>query len=55
MQKVESSNLFSRFPEIPLLSGISSFRGRATFGSQSVGTPGSKGRTFTAVRPYAWS
>jgi hypothetical protein len=33
MQKVESSNLFSRFAEIPLSNGISSFRGWATFGS----------------------
>jgi hypothetical protein len=28
MQKVEGSNPFSRFPEIPLWSGISSFRFR---------------------------
>ena len=32
MQKVEGSNPFSRFPEIPLPSGISSFWGRAAFG-----------------------
>jgi hypothetical protein len=32
MQKVESSNLFSRFAEIPPQSGISSFWGGATFG-----------------------
>jgi hypothetical protein len=33
MQKVEGSNPFSRFAEIPLPSGISSFRGSALFGS----------------------
>jgi hypothetical protein len=33
MQKVEGSNPFSRFTEIPLPSGISSFRGWAAFGS----------------------
>ena len=33
MQKVEGSNPFSRFPEIPLQSGISSFWGLATFGA----------------------
>jgi hypothetical protein len=33
MQKVEGSNPFSRFAEIPLQSGISSFWGWAVFGS----------------------
>ena len=33
LQKVEGSNPFSRFTEIPLPSGISSFRGSAAFGS----------------------
>jgi hypothetical protein len=32
MQKVEGSNPFSRFAEIPLQSGISSFWGSVTFG-----------------------
>jgi hypothetical protein len=32
MQKVEGSNPFSRFAEIPLPSGISSFWGRVAIG-----------------------
>jgi len=38
MQKVEGSNPFSRFTEIPLPSGISSFRGWAMFGSVGQGS-----------------
>jgi hypothetical protein len=53
MQKVEGSNPFSRFIEIPPPSGISSFRGWAEFGSVALcSAPDSKGRTFTGERPY---
>jgi hypothetical protein len=39
MQKVEGSNPFSRFTEIPLPSGISSFWGSATSRSSLTGGP----------------